>query len=381
MKTPALIFIMFLCASCFKMPEDPYVPPVDVPLDFDWKTIEVRSVVLTTTSSILDLDGDTVASFLPAGQYDIIVGKAATLTVKAEPELTSVPTKAGSNVNQRIYFPAKNKYATVMFEDLFPSKGDMDMNDVVFGLNIEYDLTNQSRVNSIIINIQPRALGSSFENIGIAANLSSSEALDIIDYISYNNGPEMGSLFSISATNKGYSPENNNSKSQVIPLTGDIRYYFDNDADLFLNVRNIDNPTTTHDFSAKIYFKSSEERFYSDFTFLDTTRTGKVNLDVFTVFKERTREVHFKNEKPTERFNTSLFVATRPMTNFSTIDNWVWAIISDQSIRYPLEFVKIYNAYPNFKLWVESSGGTNVNWYSNSVKDSLYSKTSFSYIN
>lgn len=381
MKTPVLILTLFLCIACFKLPSDPYTPPVDVPLDFDWKTIEARNVVLTTTSSILDSDGDTVASFLPAGQYDLIVGKDATLTVNAEPEVVSVPTKAGSGIAQRIYFPAKGKYATVMFEDLFPSKGDMDMNDVVFGLNIEYDLTYLAKVSSIIITIQPRALGSSYEKIGIAANLSSSEALDIIDYITYNNGPKTGSLFSISTTNKGYSPENNNSRSQVIPLTGDLRYYFENDVDLFLNVRNIDNFTTTHNFSAKIFFKSSGQKSYSDFTFLDTTRTGKVNFDVFTVFKERTKEVHFKNEKPTERFNTSLFIATRPMTNFSTIDNWVWAIISDKSIRHPLEFVKIYNAYPDFKLWVESSGGTNIKWYSSPTKDSLYTKGNYSYIN
>lgn len=379
MKTPVLILLLILCTSCFKMPDDPYVPPVDVPLDFDWKTIETKQLILNTVSSVLNESGDTVASFLPAGTYEIVTGKGSALTIKAEAQ--SVQTKAGNNNFQRIYFPSKDKFATVMYEDLFPSKGDMDMNDVVFGLNIEYDLTNQLLVNSITITIQPRAIGSSYKTIGIAANLAYKVPIDIIDYVVYDNGPNMSSLFSISKINKGYTPELNNSFSQVIPITGDYRSYFHNEKDDFLNVRNVDPFTSCDEFSAKIYFKSSSLVSYSNFTFLDASNTSRINIDLFTVFKDRWKEVHFKDQIPTERFNTLQFSATRPMTNFSTIDNWVWAIISDKSIRHPREFVKIYKAYPDFKLWAESSGNTNINWYSNSVKDSLYTAGNFNYIN
>jgi len=379
MKTPALIFIMFLCASCFKMPEDPYVPPVDVPLDFDWKTIESKNVVLTTVSSILNENGDTIASFLPSGAYDLMIGKGSKISVNAEPDV--VQTKAGNNTTQRIYFPSKNKYATMMFEDLFPSKGDMDMNDIVFGLNIEYDLTNQSRVNSIKITIQPRAIGSIYESIGIAANLSSTSVLNIIDFITYDNTPQMGNLFAISSGNKGYTTELNVKSSQVVPLTGDFRYYFNNDHDLFINVIKTDRETTSSTFSTTIYFKSNQLTSYSSFSFLDSLRADKINLDIFSVYNVRSKEVHFKGQKATEKFNSSLFLATRPMTDFSTIDNWVWAIMSDKSIRHPAELVKIYNAYPEFKLWAESSGGKNTNWYSSQVIDSLYNSNNFSYSN
>lgn len=379
MKTPVLILLVILCTSCFKMPDDPYVPPVDVPLDFDWKTIETKKLVLDLVSSVLNDQGDTVASFLPAGTYDIVTGKGAALTIKAEPQ--AVQTKAGNNNSQKIYFPSKDKFATVMFEDLFPSKGDMDMNDVVFGLNIEYDLTKQLLVNSITITIQPHAIGSSYETIGIAANFSYRFPIEIIDYVVYDNGPNATPLFKINKLNKGYSPELYNYSTEVVPLTGDFRAYFHNDKDLFLNVRNIDPFTKCDEFSATIYFKSSSLASYSYFTFLDANNTSKINLDLFIVFKDRWNEVHFKDQNPTERFNTSLFIATRPMTNFSTIDNWVWAIISDKSIRHPREFVKIYHAYPDFKLWAESSGNTNIKWYANSVIDSLYTAGDFNYIN
>lgn len=378
MKTPVLILLLILCTSCFKMPDDPYVPPVDVPLDFDWKTIETKTLVLDVVSSVLNDSGDTVASFLPAGTYDIVTGKDSKLTIKAEAQ--SVQTKAGNNNFQRIYFPSKDKFATVMFEDLFPYKGDMDMNDVVFGLNVEYDLTKQLLVNSITINIQPRAIGSSYEMIGIAANFSNRFSLNIVDYVLYDNGPNMSTLFNIRSDNKGYTPELNNYSSQVIPLTGDFRSYFHNEKDLFLNVRNVDPFTRIDEFSVKIFFKSSSLVSYSNFTFLEAN-SDKINFDLFTVFKDRWKEVHFKDQPPTERFNNSLFIVTRPMTNFSTIDNWVWAIISEKSIRHPREFVKIYKAYPDFKLWAESSGNTNLNWYSSSIIDSLYTAGDFKYIN
>ncbi|MDD3198582.1 MAG: LruC domain-containing protein, partial [Eubacteriales bacterium] len=289
--------------------------------------------------------------------------------------------KAGNNNFQRIYFPSKDKFATVMFEDLFPSKGDMDMNDVVFGLNIEYDLTNHLLVNSITITIQPRAIGSSYEIIGIAANFSNRFPIDIVDYVVYDNGPNAGPLFNITRNNKGYTPEMYNYSSQVVPLTGNYREYFHNEKDLFLNVRNIDPFTNSEEFAAKIYFKSSSLVNYSNFTFLDSLNLSKINFDIFTVFKNRWMEVHFKDQPPTERFNTALFNASGSLPNFSTYDNWVWAIISDKSIRHPREFVKIYKAYPDFKLWAESSGNTNLNWYSNSVIDSLYTAGNFSYIN
>lgn len=377
MKTPVLILLLILCTSCFKMPDDPYVPPVDVPIDFDWKTIETKQLILNTVSSVLNESGDTVASFLPAGTYEIVTGKGSALTIKAEAQ--SVQTKAGNNNFQRIYFPSKDKFATVMYEDLFPSKGDMDMNDVVFGLNIEYDLTNQLLVNSITITIQPRAIGSIYESIGIAANLSSTATLDIIDYITYNPAPQMGKLFNISPKNKGYTTELNVNYSQVVPLTGDFRYFFDN-RDLFINVRKTDRETSSSNFSTTIYFKSNRLTSYSNFSFLES-KSDKINLDIFSVYNVRSKEVHFKGQIATERFNTSLFIATRPLTDFSTIDNWVWAIMSDKSIRHPAELVKIYHAYPDFKLWAESSGENNNNWYKTQVIDSLYSSNYFSYSN
>lgn len=77
----------------------------------------------------------------------------------------------GGPVKDVVYFPSKGRYATVMFEDLFPSKGDMDVNDAVFDLNMEFHVDNQARVRSFQINIIPRACGSFYREIALAASL------------------------------------------------------------------------------------------------------------------------------------------------------------------------------------------------------------------
>lgn len=268
-----------------------------------------------------------------------------------------------------------------MFEDLFPDKGDMDMNDIVLGLNIVYYLDKASNVIDIEINIEPRALGSLFQNIGLAAQLSAPNILDIVQNISHSGDPNLSPFFSVTTNKNGYSPELGNVNSQVIPLTGNLRTYFDNVKDLFINVRNIDPVTQTHDFSVLIEIKPTAIFPYSNLTFIESSQIGKINLDIFAVVEDRGKEIHFKGQRPTDKFFYQYFISTLPKTDFSTIDNWVWAIICDQSIRYNLEYVKIYNAYPNFKVWAEGGGAIGSKWYIPSVIDSLYQKNDYNYIN
>jgi len=367
------ILIALLASSCHKMSPRDYITPLDVPEDFDWKSIEAKKVTLVQTSSVLNEDGDTIASFLPPGSYDLTVGKGDNLNVVKEN--VSVQTKAmEGNIKQKIYFPAKDKYATVMFEDLFPYKGDMDMNDIVFGLNIVYFLDNQARLLGIQINIQPRAIGSSVQDIGLAANLSSNNYLNIVKSISHSGEPALAPLFEVTYNKTLYSPELNSKSSQVIPLTGNLRSYFKNNTEKFINVRNIDKVISTENFSVTIELLSNQIFPISSLTFLQPASLGRINLDIFAVFGNRGKEIHYKGQTPTDQFANQYFLITWPKYDFSTIDNWVWMVICDQSILYPQEFNKIYNAYPNFKVWAESGGASAPEWYKPSVAELLYTK-------
>lgn len=374
------IIVISLFVSCVKFPEDTYISPMNVPADFNWKSIEAKPLSINGVSTILNENGDTVAYFIPPGDYLINAGKGSVLKVIAENY--SAPTKALSgNVKETIYFPAKGKYATVMFEDLFPNKGDMDMNDVVFGLNIEYYLDNQARIVGMRINIQPRAIGSSYQVIGLAATIAAPDKkVSIIKEIVHSTNPQLNDLFLVDYTKDGYTSELRQSTYEVIPLTGNFRSYFSNTSELFINVRDVDQAVSAENFSVTVEFKSEEKFPVSNFTLLEELQSGKLNLDIFTVFAHRGKEVHFKGQIPTDYFNYQYLIST--MTGgFYTVDNWVWAILSDKSIRHPKEFVKIYHAYPNFITWAESGGQISSNWHIPSISDSLYSGQNFDYVN
>jgi LruC domain-containing protein len=118
---------------------------------------------------------------------------------------------------------------------------------------------------------------------------------------------------------------------------------------------------------------------YSSFTFLEGYNANKVNISLFSSFEDRAHEVHFKGQLPTKYFDLSLFNHTGSTDFTSASDNWVWAIMSDKSVRHPIENIKIYDAYSDFASWVESQDI--YNWYSVINLEKLYTKTSFNYIN
>ena len=61
MRSCAIVISLLILASCVKFPEENYVSPLVVPADFNWKSIEAKSVSVNSISTILNEDGDTVA--------------------------------------------------------------------------------------------------------------------------------------------------------------------------------------------------------------------------------------------------------------------------------------------------------------------------------
>jgi LruC domain-containing protein len=377
MNKKVSIFIcisLIVLTSCVKMPESKYEPEFEVLEDFDWKTIEQRAVTLADTSIILNESGDTVAVSMPPGTYDLIVGKNSTLTAIRDTSTSNdVLTKSpGDKYKQVVYFPSKNKYSTLMFEDLFPSKGDMDMNDIVFGINLEFYLDNQSRLRAFKINVQPRAVGSSYQAIALAASLSGGSYDHYVDKIYYST-ESLNGFFNVTSYGDSYSAEMNNI-FDVIPLTGNFRGHFADNTELFLNVRNIDPVIATQNFWVYVDIHPSRIFSISQLSLISPPAAGMVNLDIFALVESRGKEIHFKGTRPTGFFYYPYFVATRPRADFSSPDNWVWAILSDQSIQHPQEFSGIYLAYPGFSSW--TSGGSS-GWYTPAVDEYLYTKKSF----
>lgn len=397
LKQIAFIIITIIFVGCVKFPQ-----PIDIPSTsefkisktFDWKTIETKMVSFNTTSSVINQNGDTIAKNLPAGEYPLYVGKGSILTIVNSNVILEESTKSistpVSGSKTRIFFPAQDKYATVMFEDLFPFSGDRDMNDIVFGLNIEYDLDNRGRVMAINFNIEPRAIGSTKTFIGIGANFTGMPvevskvvrtSLTLPDII--NNHSDLSPIYNIDPKSGYFNPVNPsdqaNADYKVAPFTGNYRSFFINPPSdtKFVNVYNDAASVASHKFTATVSLNSVIN--YSSFTFLEGYNVNKVNISLFSSFEDKSHEVHFKGQLPTKYFDLSLFNHTGSTDFTSASDNWVWAIMSDKSVRHPIENIKIYDAYTDFPSWVESQDI--YNWYSVINLEKLYTKTSFNYFN
>lgn len=397
LKQVAFLFITIISIGCVKFPETTIVPStsdLNISKTFDWKTIETKIVSFSTTSSVLNQHGDTIAKNLPAGEYPLYVGKGSILTVVTSNVILEESTKSistpVSGTKTRIFFPAQSKYATVMFEDLFPFSGDRDMNDIVFGLNIEYDLDNKGRVMAINFNIEPRAIGSTKTYIGLGANFTGMpvevskivrKSLTLPGIL--NNHSDLAPIYNIDPKSGYFNPVNPsdqaNADYKVAPFTGNYRSFFINPPTdtKFVNVYNDAVSVASHKFTATVSLNSVIK--YSSFTFLEGYNANKVNISLFSSFEDRAHEVHFKGQLPTKYFDLSLFNHTGSTDFTSASDNWVWAIMSDKSVRHPIENIKIYDAYSDFASWVESQDI--YNWYSVINLEKLYTKTSFNYIN
>lgn len=391
-----LIFILGLTlflASCAKFPyDDNYKSPLNISTNFDWKTFETKTISYNGTFSVINQNGDTIATNLPAGEYNLNVAKGTTLIAVPSPFVEtkdiSVQTTGSKS---RIFFPSQDHYSTVMFEDLFPYAGDQDMNDLVIGLNIEYDLNNKSEVLAIHFNIQPRAIGSTKNDIGLAANFTgypvqvSKIARSSSTYSGIsNNHSDLAPTYNVDPKNGYYNPVNPNDAAnadyKVAPFTGNLRNFFINATSAhFINVSNTLDPVSSHNFSLQVTLNSTAIK-YSNFTFLSSYNATKVNISIFATFDGRGNEVHFKNQLPTKYFNLNHFqIANTDFTCSTPEGYWVWAILGYESVRHPLENVKITNAYPDFSSWVQSQSFTS--WYGTYITGKVYTRKNFNYLN
>jgi LruC domain-containing protein len=62
------------------------------------------------------------------------------------------------------YFPAKNDFGTLLFEDLWPKRGDYDFNDMVIDYNVIHVTNAANQVVQIIGEYTVKALGGGFHN-------------------------------------------------------------------------------------------------------------------------------------------------------------------------------------------------------------------------
>ncbi len=261
------------------------------------------------------------------------------------------------------FYPAAS-HGTLMFEDLWPGKGDYDFNDLV--VNYQYNtVTNAAnQVVEVRYSFVTRAVGGSLHNgfafqlDGINPNritsVTGSKAVGASWLQLNNNGTEAGQgdnanivvfddAYKLLPTQGGYSFINT---YQGSPDSG-------KDTTTIV-VKFIDNGVVPT--GGAVNYSSFETNVFNPYIILNQVR-GK--------------EVHLVDRLPSSKVDASFFGTGQDKSNpgtgsyYKTANNLPWAINVTSSIPYPQERTDISEAFLKFIPWASSNGTTNQTWYLN----------------
>lgn len=230
------------------------------------------------------------------------------------------------------YFPGEDTWATLAYEDLWPSKGDYDFNDLVLGYNIKQVTNADNNVVEIFSKWDVRHNGAGLEN-GFAFEI----------------GVEANTIKTVS----GY-----NHTSQHIPMNSNGTEAGQTKANFVIFDETYPNLGETLNHYVLLQTPANSITVgvppYNPYVIVD----GNTNV-----------EVHLSDMEPTELANQSLFGTDDDTSNpasgryYKTSTNLPWAINIVYDYVWMKEKQEIINGYLKFANWAESGGTEYQDWY------------------
>jgi LruC domain-containing protein len=257
------------------------------------------------------------------------------------------PLKAFNN-----YFPSKDNFGTLAFEDLWPSRGDYDFNDMVVDYNFNQITNGQNKVIEIQIKATLKAMGASYEN-GFGIQLSISPEL-----VASVTGSDVSGTF-ISTNSNG--TEAGQSKATII--------VFDNG---FNQLPYPGSPSVGVNTTPGVTYVVPKEL---NITIKLTTPVslGTMGLPPYNPFmiinRIREKEVHLIDNPPTDLADKSLLGTSNDNSNpatgryYVTKNNLPFAIDISSHFDYPVEKVQVSHAHLKFVPWGLSGGTQYYDWF------------------
>jgi len=262
----------------------------------------------------------------------------------SEDEYKDDPDKAFNN-----YYPGSGQWGSLAFEDLWPSKGDYDFNDLVTDYNFNTITNAQNKVTEIIANFKVRAAGATLCN-GFAFQLETTA-----DNVSSVTGSiNLSNRFTLNAN----GTEANQTKA-VIPVVDDIIKLFGSE---MVNTTIGGSTAEEKNISLTIHLKTP----------VSASELGTAPFNPFLIVNfnnERGREVHLATMKPTDLANANYFGTENDRTDvtkgiyYVATENFPWALNFPVSFDYPIEKCRIDTAYHKFNNWVTSLGLFFADWF------------------
>lgn len=238
--------------------------------------------------------------------------------------------------------PEENPYGqegTLAFEDLWPSQGDYDMNDVVVYYNSTVHINQQNKVVRLDDEITVKWNGGT-----------------ILNGFGYQLGVPSSVVKSCAITAGGTSSPGNLEGGQSLATII-----------LFNNAREVAG--TTYNVVTEFSQPQSPENLQPPYNPFIIPGLGA---------GIRSKEVHLTNKKPTNLIDASLFGQYGDQSDpsvgkyYVSKDYFPFAIYVPGEYRIPKERVRIDAAYPRFSDWVTSRGANNTDWYLHPDESNVY---------
>lgn len=270
--------------------------------------------------------------------------------IDPEDEYPNDPTRALVNT-----FPASGT-GTLAFEDLWPSQGDFDLNDVVVDFSFKTITDGSNKLVETYCTFVLRATGAALKNgfgFQLAANSIPASAITV-------SGMRLTREY-ITLSAKG-TEANQNIPTFIV---------FDNAFDL------LDNPGSGAGINTTLgapYVSPVTIVLHIVYT-PGTYDLDLLDIEHFNPFimvnMIRGREVHLPDYAPTSLADQTLFGTSHDTSipgigrYYKTVNNLPWALITYEIFDYPTEKAVIMDTYLHFAEWVQSSGTKYPDWYKN----------------
>ncbi len=252
----------------------------------------------------------------------------------------------------RSYLAGENTSATLLFEDLWPAKGDYDFNDLVAGIEGVYYTNSANKVVQLTLSIDVKAVGASNQN-GLGLQF---------DAIVPNG---ISSVTGNVKSNDSQIIENSNSteanqEAAVVILIENVNEVINRVGGATFNTLNDGNIGTSDLVEVEISFANNPVA-------MEEVSAGKLN---FFLIKNQNRatEIHLADFKPstlmTHEFGDNADTSS-PENNryYKTENNLPWGIFILDEVMHPIEKTPVTDAYSSFYDWAVSSGASNTEWY------------------
>ncbi|KAF0238187.1 MAG: hypothetical protein FD183_1504, partial [Chitinophagaceae bacterium] len=251
------------------------------------------------------------------------------------------------------YYPAKDSWATIAFEDQWPVSGDYDLNDLV--VNYQYSWVSNAKNNVVELfgNFTPIAAGASYKNgFGVQFPFAPSDVISVTGY------KHMSDYIKMSAN----GTEAGQQKAVIIPFDNYNALLNNSDGAYFINTNMNRSKVVGETVNLTLTFANP----------ISTASFGTAPFNPFLISNlRRGYEVHLPGQIPTSLVDAGQFGkgvdGSTPSANiyYVTKENYPWALNFTDGFIYPSETNSIANAYTNFLAWAASSGTSYKDWYSN----------------